>query len=671
MNKKIIASVLAVAFAFSMAGPVGAVTDEQYQTLIDQLADLTALYTALLAQTTVPTTSATAVCFDADLQQGMTSDSVKDLQIKLGVTPTSGYFGPITLAAVKTFQTSNGIINTGYVGPLTRGALNALYCTPVTPVTTYPAGCTSAVGYSSTTGLLCSGAVTYPAGCTSAVGYSTTTGLPCSEVTTLPEGCTSAVGFSPTTGLSCAGITPVGPAEGTLSASVAPIYTESSLVWNSSDQAIYGFKVKAKNSDITLKRIFVKLTANSGLIPWKDLTYISLYDGDSFVKGMEVTSANLVENTYAKDYDVHFDGLNIVLSKDSEKTFTIKVNVPSYPENRQAFTIALPASGIRGVDTTELNQYNSEAVTGKTVSYEGSRTTGSLQIKNDSATPQQGAILGSKTAVKKDASIFSFKVKAVDNNVTVKQAAISLTQNNVGLLSAVYLFDGDLRLASIAPTATDTLQTITFPDLTVNIAKDTEKTFIVKVDLAKVDGSTVSEGSTISAIATAATTTFSAIDASDNNVTNITGSASGYTQVVYTAAPIFVLIGTPILTADPNTSTQAIATFKVGVTGYGDTIYMSSTTAVFAVDSSNGTIATTGTPDIIASKSLTGGSYYEIGSGETVTFTVTVALSKGAGSGLAYAKLTNILWGQTSASPAGLSAPTDLTNYKTNSVNFY
>jgi len=75
-----------------------------------------------------------------------------------------------------------------------------------------PAGCTSAVGYSSTTGLSCgcNGTVystyngqlcpvIYPAGCTSSVGYSTTTGLPCG----CPAGCTSNVGYSSTTGLSC------------------------------------------------------------------------------------------------------------------------------------------------------------------------------------------------------------------------------------------------------------------------------------------------------------------------------------------------------------------------------------------------------------------------------------------------------------------------------------
>ena len=210
MSKKLIAIALAGLFVFSAVS----VKADTLSDLQAQIATLLAQITALQAQ--IAGTGTGAVCFNTDLSKGMTSDSVKDLQIKLGVTPTSGYFGPITLAAVKTFQTSNGIINTGYVGPLTRGALNALYCTPVTPVTpvtTYPAGCTSAVGFSSTTGDPCSTVVTYPAGCTSAVGFSPTTGAPCSTTVTYPEGCTSVVGFSPTTGLSCAGTTTttVGP----------------------------------------------------------------------------------------------------------------------------------------------------------------------------------------------------------------------------------------------------------------------------------------------------------------------------------------------------------------------------------------------------------------------------------------------------------------------------
>lgn len=42
-------------------------------------------------------------------------------------------------------------------------------------------GCTSTVGFSTTTGLSCSGTVSYPAGCTSTVGFSTTTGQSCAS----------------------------------------------------------------------------------------------------------------------------------------------------------------------------------------------------------------------------------------------------------------------------------------------------------------------------------------------------------------------------------------------------------------------------------------------------------------------------------------------------------
>jgi hypothetical protein len=40
-------------------------------------------------------------------------------------------------------------------------------------------------------------------GCTSANGYSATTGMPCNGVTAVPAGCTTTAGFSGTTGTAC------------------------------------------------------------------------------------------------------------------------------------------------------------------------------------------------------------------------------------------------------------------------------------------------------------------------------------------------------------------------------------------------------------------------------------------------------------------------------------
>ena len=67
--------------------------------------------------------------FTQNLSLGSTGEEVTKLQERLvalgllSVEPT-GYFGPLTEAAVKQFQTQNGIEAIGIVGPKTRAALN-------------------------------------------------------------------------------------------------------------------------------------------------------------------------------------------------------------------------------------------------------------------------------------------------------------------------------------------------------------------------------------------------------------------------------------------------------------------------------------------------------------------------------------------------------------------
>ena len=59
------------------------------------------------------------------LTSGMQHPAVKRVQKALGITPQTGFFGPITLEAVKTYQRSHAIPTTGVVGPLTWASLTA------------------------------------------------------------------------------------------------------------------------------------------------------------------------------------------------------------------------------------------------------------------------------------------------------------------------------------------------------------------------------------------------------------------------------------------------------------------------------------------------------------------------------------------------------------------
>lgn len=62
--------------------------------------------------------------FTQNLWFGLRSNDVLQLQKRLGVYPQTGYFGPLTFAAVVKYQRAQGITPTGFCGPLTRASLN-------------------------------------------------------------------------------------------------------------------------------------------------------------------------------------------------------------------------------------------------------------------------------------------------------------------------------------------------------------------------------------------------------------------------------------------------------------------------------------------------------------------------------------------------------------------
>ena len=565
MSKKLIAIALAGLFVFSAVSVKA-----------DTLSDLQAQITALLAQITalqaqIAGTGTGVVCFNTDLSKGMTSDDVKNLQIKLAVTPTSGYFGPITFAAVKTFQTAHGIINTGYVGPLTRAALNTLYCKAAeTPVT-------------------------YPAGCTSAVGFSTTTGAPCSTTVTYPEGCTSAVGFSPTTGAPCAGTTTttVGPTEGyfTFKQLASPANLTSAKK-GTTNTAVLAFTLKANNSDISLKTI--KLGFN--VRPWRYISKISLYEGSNLLKEVEAVSSAFEEVTVGSSYNLYLTGLDVPILKGETKTFTYKVDVPASPETTGTVTLTLAKDAIRGVDTVGLNVY---AAAGETRTFTtAAATTGALELSINSGATKDKVELISTTDTTEHVTLATFDLKAKHNDIHITEINnVTLADNASNTLDAVILaaelWDGDTMLGSVTPGTNGT--DADFTSLDIDIAKDATKTLTIKASVAAIGDSATKEGDYTNVTSAA---NIVCEDSLYNPIT-ATGSLTGKNVYFYTVAPVLTFVSSDIK-LDENLTDNATGHITFTVKALGGPIYFyddSTTTkaiTIAAIGSTGSAVAATG-----------------------------------------------------------------------------
>ncbi len=123
-------------------------------------------FVAALALFGVSTAASAAFMFNMNLGFGMRNNDVRELQLRLNQEvgtnlPGTTYFGTLTRTAVRQYQTAKGISPvSGYVGPLTRAALNG--STPSTTPGTLPAGCTSTSGFSPITGVRCDSGSTTP-----------------------------------------------------------------------------------------------------------------------------------------------------------------------------------------------------------------------------------------------------------------------------------------------------------------------------------------------------------------------------------------------------------------------------------------------------------------------------------------------------------------------------
>lgn len=196
-----------------------------------------------------------------------------------------------------------------------------------------------------------------------------------------------------------------------------------------------------------------------------------------------LTSADFEEITVGTDYRYAFTGMSLLVAKDTTKTLTIKVTIPSTPESGADFTITFGANCVRGTDGTGLTQYAPTAALAatRTMKYVG-KTAGQIEVSANTANVDKVALL-SLTETTSDVELAKVDFKATGNDVKITRLEYILTGGGtlndddtiIAAIPTVKIVDGTTVLAS-ASTVVDYAKngdandngviTVAFPDLT-------------------------------------------------------------------------------------------------------------------------------------------------------------------------------------------------------------
>ena len=554
IKKTIITTVLTLALVALVAPAV-----TQADALSDALAQLAQLQAQIAGLQGTGTTAGTGACagvtFTRVLVVGSTGSDVKCLQQILSVTPMSGYFGPITLAAVKVYQAQHGFIPANQVGPKTMAALNASIAgvTPPPVGGTYPAGCTSASGYSVTTGLACSGGV-LPVGCTSTSGYSSATGLPCS-------------GGAP--------VVPGTPTEGFITvSSLAAAPASNANIIATSNVPVLGVNVKAINSNMTVGSVKLQLAIASGEHPSTLVQKLYVYDGTTLLNSYPITAGSVIKT--GSDYYVILTGTNFSVPAGQTKALTISADFNAGLETNRQLIVNLygTTDAIRATDSLGLNSNAGLASSYNRIYTIKYATVGSstLTVTANTGTPVSTSVNVNVDNGVTDVPMLVFNAKSTTGASKITDLTFGVEGIDAGMLDkvdAIKLYDGLTLLGSVSLTGAGKSRTAVFTDLAIPVAKDTTKNLLVRADIA---GGVTSLDTLYVTIAPITQITYEQPDLT-TGVAAVGSTITGKTMYVFNgkAAIVSFVSGTATYTYNAttpaNSYTTGIITLKVKADG--------------------------------------------------------------------------------------------------------
>ncbi len=622
------------------------------------------MFVAGFAVTSAKTASADC-SVTVTLKLGSRGVEVQCLQGKIGTNP-DGAFGPMTLAAVKAFQASKGLTADGIVGPMTRAALNGVM-----------------------TG-------NFPAGCTTAAGYSTTTGLPCNSgpSTGLPAGCSSTAGYSPLTGKKCDSTTTTdtgGPLVGG-AGSLDDVDNISSLsdedvAEGASNVKVAGWTLTADNGSdlaVTSFKLTFEEQGAGGSDQLEDYAdKVTVWQGSTKIGSADVSDFSENSGVYSKT--INLSGAVVRADKDSD--FFVSVDAISNIDSgdigsaNNDWDITLESVRVQdatGAIVTDSTTGDLPSTVG--FSFETVGTASDLELKVSKTSGSSADAINEghvveidDTSSTNDVPLLAFDLKATGDVKNIQDIPVKLVSTGTGQITdiatsfSLWMDNTQIDTVNVADVQETSVTTsnnacdnddttcwVHFDDVDFDLSDETSH-FIVKADINDASATLVN-GDTLTASMTA--TEVAAIDAEDQNgdslSSELTGTAVAETVGFYTSGIMAKFVSASAVATPSGVATvDDTGTYKIvfDVTAFNTDVYVDATAIA---DESGGTTY----QDIDASTTSVAAGVIEcsgcdtaanstlkVAEGTTERFTVTIA---GSGADVfASAALESILYATT------------------------
>jgi len=462
--------------------------------IIDMKKILTASTVAILAFAVV----ASAATFSANLTVGSKGADVTALQTALIAggysipAGATGYFGSQTKAAVMKYQAANGVPATGFVGPLTRAALNGGVA--VAPATGCPAGYTC-----------------------------TLTGAQGGTV----------IGNTGTTGT-----------DGSVSVSQSSYVSTGATLKKGDTKNVVAVKLQATAGSVTVSRF----DAHFSVRPWLYFSQVTLTDSNGKVLATKsvASPSDATEITVGSDYLVRFEGLNYVVTPGVNPDLAVGVSVLSatdkIPGGGTSVNVGVPTGAIRTVNGLGITDsvggvaFGSAGVGASTFSLSSSGSVADISTRlspASSATTRSQVVSGTVTT--NDVVLAVYSVKAANNSATINSLNFTIQTDpaftETGLFSNIRIKDGSTTYGALS---FSTAGLAVFNNLNIPLVQDQWKDLTLVADIA-------ATSTNVSASSTLVANTLNAIDATYTSAT-VGGVAMGSATNDQTGANVLLTI---------------------------------------------------------------------------------------------------------------------------------